>query len=79
MAKVLTWAAAKKYEDNGWKKGGGIAWARLFGSAMRHTYAMMRGELVDPESGCLHAAHLMCNAMFLTHYMLHPSKYSAQY
>lgn len=77
MARVLGWAAEKKYRPNGWKEGGGIEWRRILRACLSHTFAMMRGELRDPESGFLHAAHLMCNGMFLCHYMLHPSKYGA--
>ena len=36
----------------------------IFDSAQRHLASMIDGELHDPESGELHAGHLMDNMMF---------------
>lgn len=65
LGKVLA-HGAKKYADRNWEKG--LAWSRIIGSLLRHLFAYMRGERVDPESGCSHLAHVLCNAHFLVHY-----------
>lgn len=65
LGKVLAYGA-QKYADHNWTKG--IAWSRIIGSLLRHLFAYMRGERVDPESGCSHLAHVLCNAHFLVHY-----------
>lgn len=59
---VLTHGAAK-YEDHNWRKG--IPLSRLLAASHRHLNAIMGGEDIDTESGYPHAAHLMCNAMFI--------------
>lgn len=63
MAKVMT-MGAEKYEAHSWKtvKNGK---SRYLAALLRHAFAIVRGELVDPESGLPHAAHIMCNAAFL--------------
>ncbi len=65
LAKVLTFGAIK-YAPNNWQKG--MKWSRVLGSLKRHLNAIERGEDVDPETGLLHSAHVLCNAMFLTDY-----------
>ena len=37
-------------------------------SLMRHLEALFAGEKIDPESGLPHIAHVLCNAMFYSHY-----------
>jgi 5'(3')-deoxyribonucleotidase len=70
LAKVLTFGA-KKYAPNNWMKG--MKWSRIIGPMKRHLNAIERGEDYDPETGLLHAAHVMCNAAFLTeYYKIHP-------
>lgn len=59
---VLTWGA-RKYAPHNWRKG--IAISRLIGALLRHTFAFMRGEDNDPETGRSHMAHAMCCCMFL--------------
>lgn len=66
VAKVLTFGA-EKYAPNNWRKG--LSWDFTIGSILRHTTALMRGEDVDPETGLTHAAHLACQALFLTQFM----------
>lgn len=70
LGKVLAYGA-KKYADRNWEKG--IAWSRIVAALLRHLFAYLRGELVDPESGLSHLAHVLCNAHFLVHY-LHTKK-----
>jgi uncharacterized HAD superfamily protein len=65
LAKVLTFGA-RKYAPHNWMKG--MAWSRVIGPLKRHLSAIERGEDYDPETGLLHAAHIMCNAAFLTEY-----------
>ncbi len=65
LAKVLTFGASK-YAPNNWR--GGMKWSRVIGSLKRHLNAIESGEDHDKETGILHIAHVMCNAMFLTDY-----------
>lgn len=62
LAKVLTFGA-KKYAAWNWAKG--LSYSRLAGAALRHIFAYMRGEDLDPESGLPHTAHALCCLMFL--------------
>ena len=61
-AKVLAFGA-KKYGANNWRKG--IKKTRLLAAALRHLFAYLRGEDLDPESRLSHIAHAMCCCMFL--------------
>ena len=54
LAAVYTYGTIK-YTDNNWRKG--MKWGRLFGALMRHSWAIWRGEDMDPESGRHHMAH----------------------
>jgi hypothetical protein len=64
-AKVLT-KGAEKYAERNWEKG--MKWSKVLASLKRHIAAIERGEDFDSETGLLHAAHVMCNAAFLTEY-----------
>lgn len=66
LAAVLQFGA-KKYAAHNWR--GGISWSRLVAALMRHTFAILRGELVDPESGLPHIDHVQCCSMFLSNMM----------
>ena len=48
LARVLEFGR-RKYGAHNWR--GGIGIGRLIGAALRHTFAFMRGEDTDPESG----------------------------
>ena len=74
LARVLTFGAKTKYGARNWEKG--IEFGRVLGSVKRHITAIEKREDRDPESGLLHAAHAMCNCMFLCHYMLLPHLYA---
>lgn len=66
LAKVLTFGA-KKYAANNWRKG--ISNSRLIAALLRHTFAILRGEYIDPESGLPHIDHVGCCWMFLSNNM----------
>ena len=66
LVRVLEHGAAKYAPDN-WKKGMPVT--QVSESLMRHLFAFLRGEDVDPESGCRHLSHVMCNTMFLEYIM----------
>jgi len=66
IAQVLSFGA-KKYAAHNWR--GGLAYSRLLGAALRHTFAILRGEDTDPESGLPHVDHLGCCWMFLSNMM----------
>jgi hypothetical protein len=64
MVRVLEYGV-KKYARNNWKKG--MPATQIIESMLRHTYKLLEGELVDPESGVEHVGHIQCNAMFLAY------------
>jgi len=66
IAAVLAFGA-KKYAAHNWR--GGISYSRLIAALMRHLFAIIRGELNDPESGLPHIDHLGCCWMFLSNQM----------
>jgi len=62
LAAVLTFGA-KKYAA--WNWANGIPYSRLTAALLRHTFAFLKGEDNDPESGLPHIGHAMCCCMFL--------------
>lgn len=64
FVQVLTFGADKYGRDN-WRKLADLK-IRYIAAAGRHLNAVMRGEIRDPESGLLHAAHLQSCAAFLS-------------
>jgi hypothetical protein len=54
---------ARKYGGNNYQKG--IAFSRLYASALRHLLARAGGEANDKESGLPHFAHAAANVMML--------------
>lgn len=66
VANVLAFGA-NKYAAHNWR--GGIKYSRLIAAALRHIFALMRGEDIDPESGLPHVDHLGCCWMFLSNMM----------
>jgi hypothetical protein len=67
-AEVLTYGATK-YKQWNWTKG--QAWSIPFNSGLRHVKSWMEQELFDPESGCTHIGHFICNVLFLAYYVDH--------
>lgn len=63
MAKVMTFGAEKYAPDN-WRHVDN-AIDRYRAALLRHSFAMLRGEKLDPETGLPHAAHAMCCASFI--------------
>lgn len=63
VAKVLTFGA-QKYEPNNWKYVPDAA-NRYTAGALRHIFATMAQEQLDPESGLDHLAHAICCLMFI--------------
>ena len=72
VAKVLTFGA-KKYAPNNWMKLEN-AEERYRGALLRHLTAHESGERIDKESGLLHIAQVMTNAMFLLWFELEKTK-----
>jgi hypothetical protein len=66
LAAVLTFGA-KKYDAHNWRNG--LSYSRLIAALLRHTFAILRGESTDPESGLPHIDHVQCCAMFLSNMM----------
>lgn len=62
IGRVLTYGA-RKYSPDNWRKCTEL-W-RYTGAALRHIFAHMRGERLDPETGEPHLAHAACCLMFL--------------
>ena len=65
LVRVYT-TGAEKYAERNWEKG--MAWCRAFGSLMRHAWAWMRGEDLDPETGIHHMAHAAFRCLQLVSY-----------
>jgi len=66
LASVLTFGA-KKYAAHNWRSG--IHNSRLVAALLRHTFAILRGEYIDAESGLPHIDHIGCCWMFLSNNM----------
>lgn len=64
FARVAEFGAVK-YAPWNWSKG--LARVQLLGSLLRHTFAYLRGEDRDRETGLLHTDHILWNAAVLAH------------
>lgn len=57
---------ARKYAPGNWAKTTQADALERYSNAIhRHMAAIARGEMVDPESGHFHAAHVACSALFI--------------
>ena len=56
---------SKKYEPWNWSKG--LSRVQILGSLLRHTFAYLRGEETDKDSGLSHTDHIIWNAVALGH------------
>lgn len=56
----------QKYGFESWRKG--FAWLRIISACLRHIWAWVGGEDLDPESGLPHLAHAAANLLFLLEY-----------
>lgn len=66
VAQVLAFGA-KKYAAHNWRKG--IQISRLIGAALRHIFAFLAGQDLDPESKLPHLHHASCCLMFASELM----------
>ena len=73
--KVLEFGA-KKYARCNWAENGGFKYTRVLGACLRHIFAFIRGEDLDPESGISHISHAMCNLLFISYYLRHKDIYT---
>ena len=62
IAEVLTFGK-KKYSAHNWRNG--LSHSRLMAASLRHLFAHLSGETIDPESGLSHLAHAACCVMML--------------
>jgi hypothetical protein len=60
IANIFTFGA-KKYGEYNWT--GGITYSRIYGALLRHLFAWIRGENLDPETGMSHLHH--CGACIM--------------
>lgn len=56
----------RKYAAWNWAKG--MPWSVPMACAQRHLLAMLRGDILDPESGLPHRGHVICNLVMLLTY-----------
>lgn len=76
MVRVLE-MGAKKYDRHNWRKGMPIT--QVSESLMRHLFAFLDGEDLDPESGLRHISHVMCNAMFIEYILREKPHYDDRF
>lgn len=67
VARVLM-GGMQKYKPLNWAKG--MVWSVCYDCALRHLFKWWYAhEENDPESGEHHLDHVMCNVLFLKHYL----------
>lgn len=64
VCRVLEFGA-KKYARDNWRTVVAKDSSRYLKALLRHAFAVVRGEWLDPESGFPHLAHVACCALFL--------------
>jgi len=79
MVRVLEYGAEKyttkdcSGRDN-WKKGMPVQ--EVCESMLRHTFALLEGEMIDSESGKEHIGHVQANAMFIAYMLREKSEFN---
>lgn len=76
IIKVMKFGESK-YARGNFAEGTGLSYTRLLNALVRHTFAFMRGEDLDPESGLSHMAHAGCCVLFILHYIVNGDKYKS--
>lgn len=69
---------AIKHKVNDWREGKGMPWTWLIAAALRHAFALLRGEDYDngtDGSGLHHGAHLACCGLMLVYYAKHRKQF----
>lgn len=61
---------AKKYADNSWQDIPD-GFSRYLGATMRHLVAYTKGERFDSDTGCMHLAQVVWNAIAMLYYDKH--------
>lgn len=61
---------AKKYADNSWQDIPD-GFNRYLGALMRHLVAYTKGERFDSDTGCMHLAQVVWNAIAMLYYDKH--------
>ena len=67
IVKVYTFGA-EKYSDNSWQNLEN-GYERYKAALLRHLVEIEKGELTDNESGLLHTAHIMWNALAMNYFL----------
>ena len=62
VSRVLT-IGAEKYDEQNWRKLDNLQ-NRYTGATLRHLFAHMDGEKLDPETNLSHIAHAVCCLLF---------------
>ena len=62
VSRVLT-IGAEKYDEENWRKLDNLQ-KRYTGATLRHLFAHMDGERLDPETNLSHLAHALCCLLF---------------
>lgn len=65
----------QKYASYNWAEGSGFNYSRVANAALRHLFAWIRGEDLDPETNKSHLAHCCCNILFLLYYLKYKDRY----
>lgn len=68
IAKVLT-KGAEKYAPNNWKNLQN-GYERYKAAMLRHLCEVEKGNIYDEDTGCMHAAQIAVNAIFMLHFKI---------
>lgn len=76
VAKVFT-AGAKKYGENTWQNLPD-GYNRYRGALLRHLTEIEKGNDIDEDTGCLHIAQVVTNAIFMCYIKMNNNKTTKQ-